>query len=136
MTMGSNAQNMSAALKAASGGESMASKDEFSAVAKRLPSDRIFEGYIGVKGLIDMVGPFIAMQTGGAPFKTPEKMGPVAMAGTMNGGALGFRVVVPNDVIETVSDIAAEMAALEGGDEEMMDEGDEAPEGENRAPRF
>lgn len=137
ITMGSNSQNMTSALKAASGGESMYSKDEFSAVAKRLPSDRVFEGYLGVKGVIDMVGPFIAMQTGGAPFKTPEKLSPIALAGTMNGGALGFRAVVPNDVIEVISDIAAEMAALEGGDDEMMDEGEEAPaEGENRPPRF
>ncbi|HLO39479.1 MAG TPA: hypothetical protein VK176_00540 [Phycisphaerales bacterium] len=136
LTMGSSPQNMSAAIDAANGKTSQLSNDEFGNVVKRLPPDRLVEAFVGVKGIIDMVGPFIAMQTGGAPFKTPEKMGPVALAGAMNGGAMSLRIVIPNDVIETISDIAAEMQAM-GGDAEEPMEGDEpAPEGENRPPRF
>ncbi len=134
MTMGNNSLLMGAALQSAKTGKGQATQELVSAVRSRLPEDRVFEMYIGVKGIIDMVGPFLAMQTGGAPLKSPDKLSPVAFAGTMNGGAFGMRIVLPRDVLKTVADIMAEMKDAGEGDEPEMD-GD-APEGENRPPRF
>lgn len=135
MTMGNNSKLMGAAIEAAKGGKGLATQELVSAVRSRLQEDRAFEVYIGVKGIIDMVGPLISMQTGGAPMKSPEKLSPVALAGSMNGGAVGFRLVVPNDVLQTVSDIMADMQEMneDGGD---GDGDNAAPEGENRPPRF
>lgn len=130
-TMGNNSLLMNAAMESAKSGKGLAAQELFGAVHERLPDDRLFEGYLGVKGLIDMVGPFIAMQTGGAPMTTPDKLSPIGFAGTMNDGAFGMRIVVPRDVLETISDIMADMQA-----EEEMPADEDAPEGENRPPRF
>lgn len=126
MTMGSNSQLMGAAMQAAGGGKGITGQDAFASVHSRLQEDRVFEVYLGVKGIIDMVGPFIAMQTGGAPIRTPEHLAPVAFAGTMSGGAMGIRVVMPRDVLSLLGDVTAEMRGnmddMDDMDEDDMDE--------------
>lgn len=134
MTIGSNSQLMGSAMQAAAGGKGMTGQDAFASVHSRLQDDRVFEVYVGVKGIIDMVGPFMAMQTGGAPIRTPEKLAPVAFAGTMSGGAMGIRLVMPRDVLSLLGDVTAEMRGamddMDDMDDDMDDEDDAGP------PRF
>ncbi len=133
MTMGMNTAMMTTAMQSAASGKGLVSAESFAGVRPKLPERRLFEVYIGAKGIIDMVGPFIAMQTGGAPIKSPDKLGPIALTGTMTGGAMGMRLVVPQDVLQTIADISAQMKEM-GEEPEQPDP--DAPDAKKRPNRF
>lgn len=130
MTMSQSTPLMSSALKAAKDGNGLGSDKLLQAAASELPEGRTFEGYVGVKSILDAVGGFMAMMGGGANFTTPAQLSPVAMGGTTSDGGLRLKTFVPSDVIKTVSDFAKSM---QGGGEEM----EEAPAEEGgKPPRF
>lgn len=135
MTMGKNSLLMGSALESAKTGKGFAGQEVVTPVESKLPGNRVFELYVGVKGIIDMVGPFVAMQTGGAPPKAPDRLAPVALAGSMSGGAVGMHFVVPREVLQTVADLLGQFQAdVEDGADEP--DADAPAEDKKRSPRF
>lgn len=100
LTYSKNADLMEKALKV--GGETMASDKTLAQVADKLPGDRIAEAYVGVKGLLDLALPFVAMI--GVPIpqdKLPAQLPPVGLAIASDAGSARFTIFVPAPVIKT-----------------------------------
>lgn len=134
-TMSQNTQLMTAAITAAKEGNGLGSDSTMKAVQANLPKDRIFEVYIGTKSLMDAAAGLMDMAGGEVSFTAPAKVSPIAMAGTAGGGGMSMHLFVPADVIKAISDIKAQMDAVEGGDGEPAGDGAQ-PAGEQPAPRF
>lgn len=126
-TMSKNQVMLGSAIDAAKGktGEADALLKE---VAGNLPADRTFEAYIGTKSVLDTIAGFMAMMGGGGNFQVPEKVSPVGMGGTTDGGGVQLRTYVPANVIKTGIDMSKGMAG------EMEEE--EAPAEDGKPPRF
>lgn len=106
MTFSKNSELLTQAMDAGKGGASLASDQMLSQVTSNLPSSRMGEVYIGVKGLMDMVLPFAAMAGVQIPAeKIPEALPPVAAALSARGGAAQMTLFVPAPVIKTAADI-------------------------------
>ncbi|MGE3107352.1 MAG: hypothetical protein AB7G11_12760 [Phycisphaerales bacterium] len=131
-----NSLLMSAAMKAAQGGDSLAADKVLGQVAERLPANRMMELYVGVGSLLDAALPLAAMGGVNIELEVPPNMPPIGIG--LAGGDAGARlgIFVPTPVIKTVAKIAQE-ASGGGG----MMEDDEAPANGGRPrdgqkPRF
>lgn len=127
-----NTPLMEMAIDAAKSGKGLGDEPSLKAVQAGLPANRTFELYIGSKSIFDSIGGIMAMMGGGAPFKAPDKLTPVAIAGTTEAGGVNFHIFVPGDVIQAVSELGQSM---KHADDEEMD----APKDDNKsgkAPRF
>lgn len=107
-TMSENSELLKAALEASKGGKSLATDPVFSASQSMLLGDRVFEGYIGTKSLMETVGGFMAMY-GGPELPAPDKVSPIAFGMVGDGGGMGFRLAMPMDVIQTIATTAEKM---------------------------
>lgn len=123
MTMSENSQLLTAALESSKGGKSLGTDPVFSASQSMLLADRVFEGYIGTKALMETVGGFMAMY-GGPEIPVPEKVSPIAFGFVSDGGGMGLRVAMPMDVIQTIANTAEKMQGAMG---EMGEPEDEKP---------
>ncbi len=112
MTYGKTSAVMQEAMQAAAGGAGLSTDGGVAAVAGRLPSDRVFEAFIGVKGIMDMVMPFMGMVMGPVEFEVPASLSPVGVGGSATGGGMHLSLVVPADVLAMVRDLGA---AMQGG---------------------
>lgn len=121
MTYGKNSAVMQEAMQAAEGGAGFGGDAGVTAVASRMPSNRVFEAYVGVKGIMDMVMPFLGMMIGPVEFEVPASMPPIGLGGSVSDGGMHMAVVVPADVLNMVRDLGK---AMEAGaeDAEAMDE--------------
>ncbi len=104
-TFGKNSLLMGAAMKAAKGGESMASDKLLGQVSERLPANRLFEGYLGMKPIADAVLPFLAMAGVQADIQVPETMPPVGLGLGSKDGAARIGVFVPTPVLKLIAEI-------------------------------
>lgn len=107
-TMSENSELLKAAIDASKGGKSLATDPVFSASQSMLLSDRVMEGYIGTKSLMETVGGFMAMY-GGPEIPAPDKVSPIAFGMVSDGGGMGFRLALPMDVIQTIATTAEKM---------------------------
>lgn len=117
--------------QALNGGEDpLTNNESIKMVAGHLPAERTAEGYLNIKGVLDMVMPLIGMM-GVAPDlgELPEHMNPIGMGLATGDGGMHARVFVPGDVLEFIGKISQEMNA--GGDE--WEEVEEEPDAK---PRF
>ncbi len=133
VTMAPNQAILGQVIASAKAGNGFGSDALVKETTAQLQSDRSIEAYIGVKGLLDTASGFMAMFGGGAPFKVPASLPPVAIGGTSDAGGLGFRVYVPDAVINAIKDIAASMQGMGGDQPEEMGEPAEQP---GTPPRF
>lgn len=131
--MSPNTPLMEMAIDAAKTGKGLGDEPSLKDVQSGLPGNRFMEFYVGSKSIFDSIGGFMAMMGGGQNFKTPEKLSPVAIAGTSEAGGVNFHIFVPSDVIQTVAEIAKTMQSPDEGEEEMDAPADEKPA---KAPRF
>lgn len=124
-TFSKSADLMASAMKAAKGEGSFAKDQLVSQIGAKLPEGRMFEGYIGVKGIIESVLPMAAMFMGTqVKFDMPAQVPPVAMGlAASEGGAVGS-FYVPNQTIKTVADLVRAFEEAQNRGEE----GDEEPE--------
>lgn len=90
-------------------GSSFADEPGVKAVAANLPDNRSMEGYLNIKGVLDMFAPMMAMLGAPAISDVPEDMLPIGMSLSTGEGGMHSRVYVPGSVIEFVSSMAAEM---------------------------
>ncbi len=113
--------------KVLAGDDSMANNDMIRNAAAHLPADRTAEFYLNIKGVLDMVGPMMAMFAPGTDLgDLPEQMSPIAFGLATGGNGMHARVFLPGDVLE----FAGAMAQQFGGDgdwEDMDDEPDSRP---------
>lgn len=123
------AKNTKLMEKVLTGGDSIANNDMLKAAASHLPEDRSAEFYLNIKGVLDMVGPMMAMIAPGTDLgDLPEKMNPIAMGLATGENGMHARVYMPGDVLEFIGSMAQTM----GGAGEWEDV-DEAP---GSRPRF
>ncbi|MBC7834227.1 MAG: hypothetical protein H7Y88_03890 [Phycisphaerales bacterium] len=136
-TFSKNSMLMAAALDAAKGKNTMEGDATVAQVAERLPKGRVFEGYLGVKSLMDMVGPMMAMM-GGPQMQVPENLPPIGMGLGASDGSARFGLFVPAQVIKTAADIAKSFQESMGGGMDEMEDEEAAPADPKPAgqPRF
>lgn len=121
-TMTPNTPLVTAAMESAKTGKGLSEHAELKAVADKLPANRAMEMFIGVRSILDMIGPFLPIAADAPAVIPPIGMG---LAATEGGGQ--FRVYVPNAVLETIAGFAEEAAG-----EEMDAPADDA----GKPPRF
>lgn len=132
-TFSKNSVLMGAALNAAKDpGAGLGAEATVSQVAQRLPGNRLVEGYVGMKSILDMVKMFGAM-FGAPPMNVPAELPPVGFAVTGGGGASRISVFVPAPVMRTTSDIIQAFQEAAGGD---FEEDGPAPKNGTGQPRF
>ncbi len=121
-TMSPSKTLMTAALESAKGNKALGVNKDLQAVAARLPANRSFETYIGIKSILEMAAPFLG---GGKPM--PATLPPIGLGATTNDSGTHLRIFVPTAVIATMKD------TFGGQDEEP----EAAPaEKSDKPPRF
>ncbi len=98
-TMAPSKNLVTAALESAKGNKSLGGNKDLQAVAAKLPANRSFEAYIGIKSILDMAAPFMG---GGKPM--PATLPPIGLGGTTNDSGTHVRIFVPTAVIATMKD--------------------------------
>jgi hypothetical protein len=142
-TYGRNSDLLASAMKCGTGGSGLGKDQMLSQVASAMPAGRLAEGYIGTKGLLDLIVPAAAMFTGVQipPDLIPENLPPVGMSMAGHDGAAHFSMFVPAPVIKTATKIGMTVQKQmedgfgegEGGDNPAPDKGDKGGTGQ---PRF
>lgn len=142
-TYGRNSDLLSAAMKAGKGADGLSKDQMLTQVAAVLPEDRLAVGYVGTKGLLDLIVPAAAMFTGiQIPADLiPEKLPPVGVAVSGRDGAAHASLFLPAPVIKTATKIGLTLQQQmegafgegEGGDKPAPHEGDKGGTGQ---PRF
>jgi hypothetical protein len=136
-TMSPNRLLMKEALDVASGAagsKSLGSNADIAAMQKILPENRTFEGYVGVKPIMEMAQNAMAMFMGPIEWQAPEKLSPIALGGTTDESGMHTRIYIPSDVVRAATEFGKAMQKLRGpGGEEPgdMEGGDE-----EEAPKF
>ncbi len=131
-TLSKNTPLFTKCIEAAKTGKGLAEDEQIKEVQKHLPENRTFEMYLGTKSILDTVNSLMGMFGGGVDMKVPDKVSPIGLAASADGGGLDFRLYVPNDVIRTGAAIAAESMKGDGPDDAAP-----APAGDKpKSPRF
>ena len=131
-TLSKNTPLFTKSIEAAKTGKGLAEDEQIKEVQKHLPDNRTFEMYLGTKSILDTVNSLMAMFGGGVDWKVPDKISPVGMAASADGGGIDFRLFVPTDVIKTGAAIAAESMKGDAPDDAAPAAGGDKP----KSPRF
>jgi hypothetical protein len=83
-------------------------------ISENLPAERVAEGYIGVKSILDVAAPMAGLYD----FKVPDDLPPIGLAATSVGGGARLTFFVPQPVVETLAKLSKAM----NGDEEPSEE--------------
>jgi hypothetical protein len=127
-TFSRNSDLLEKSINAANTDTGLGQEEGIRAVSGNLPSGRTFEGYIGVRHILDTALGFMGMMGGGpVDFEVPENMPPVALGGTSSNGGLRMAIFVPTEVLSAISELQAAM----GGDDDW-----EEDENDTGLPRF
>lgn len=130
-TMAKNTPLMTQAIRSAKEGKGLGEDATLKEVASRLPANRTFEGFLGVKPIVETVSQAMAMFGGGmGELKLPATVAPVGLGGTTDSGGVQVRLFVPG---KTIGAVGQAMKQAQAGDE-----GEPAPAGDRprNAPRF
>jgi hypothetical protein len=130
-TFSKNSALMGEALTAAKEGKGLAADPGIDQIASHLPEDRVLEGYIGIKGIMDMVMPMMAMMTGPVNFEVPADLAPVGVGATAQDGGMRGTFFVPQAVLTMAKNLREAVKAAK------EKEAPEAPMKEDTGqPRF
>ncbi len=129
-TFGRNSDLLTAAMKAGKDADGLGKDQLISQVAEGLPGDRLAVGYVGTKGLLDLIVPAAAMFTGvQVPADLiPASLPPVGVAVSGLDGAAQFSLFLPAPVIKTATKIGMTVQ------KEMEGSFGEGEGGDNSAP--
>ena len=106
MTTQPDAELMKKAIAATKAGKGMGDEPVLSQVRKQgLPPNPAMEGYLSVGGLVQALGPIIAM-VGGPAIEVPNNLPPVAMGTSFDSGGMAARVYAPMPLIQWIKDTA------------------------------
>lgn len=126
-TMARNTPLMRQAIRAAREGDGLGAQAAIRAVAARLPDSRTFEGYVGVKPILETVMEAMAAFGGGLDqIRLPEQVPPLGLALTTDSGGAQFRLHAPGDTVRALGQVFRTLA----GEEEPP------PAGRPARPRF
>jgi hypothetical protein len=131
-TLSQNSPLFTKAVEAAKNGKGLSEDEQIKAVQEHLPAGRTFEMYLGTKSILDAVGAAMGMFGGGVELKVPDKVSPVGMGASTQGGGMDFRVYVPHDVIKTIADIGESMKKPPAEEEAPANNNGEKP----KTPKF
>lgn len=122
VTMGKNSNLVKQAV-AAESGNGLTSAASVKVTADALPAGRVFEAYVGVKDILDMVLPMAAMMTG-APVEVqiPPDLPPIGVGASAAGGGVHAALVMPAAVLKTIRDLQAAFENAQGGAPDVPDE--------------
>lgn len=134
-TLGKNSLLMSASLDAAKGNNSMAADTLAVQVGERLAPGRMIEVYLGVKAMLDMVKPMMAMMGGGAEPDLPDVIPPVGIGLGGTDGAGRASIYVPMPVIKAISAMTQAFQQGAGGEDAPPPRRPKAKDGAGQ-PRF
>lgn len=120
-----------AAVKATKGEGSLTKDSTVDQIGKKMPSGRVAEAYIGIKGLLDAGIPLLSFAGMNVDFEVPSQVPPVAAALSPSDGGLIATVYLPSQTIKTVAELAKAVEASQNQDEEDDEEmgGGQKPEG-------
>lgn len=107
-TMSENSELLKSALEAAKGGKNITSDPSFASAQSLLIGNRVVEGYIGTKSLMETIGGLMSMY-GGPEMQAPDKVSPIAMGLVSDSGGMAFRLAMPTDVIQMIANTAGKM---------------------------
>jgi hypothetical protein len=123
VTYSKNSELLSEGLTAAKGGAGLAGEPGIAAVSKGLPEGRTAEGYIGVKGILEMALGAMAMFGGPVgDFEVPADLPPIGMGGTTKSGGARLLVSVPVEVLAAFSELGQSFGPGPGMEMEEMEE--------------
>lgn len=131
MTGSQNPELAEAAAKAAAGEGGLTGNAMLARSAAMLPAGRSMEAYFAAGEVVNMVRPMLSAFAG-VNMDPIESMPPVAMSGSVEAGAVTFRVFVPNEFMSMTQKLGETFGGMMPG---MMGEPGMAPE-EPGAPRF
>jgi hypothetical protein len=114
-TFAKSSELMEKSVKAAGGSETLADDKVLAATGKNLPSGRVAEIYVGIKGILDSVGGFLAMANPNFKLDLPENLPPVALSIAPGGGSVQATIYAPMPVLKVLGDVAKQMR--QGGEE-------------------
>ncbi len=100
-TFSSNTQLLEQAVSASKGG-GLTTDAGVKSVQGALPADRTFEGYFGVKSLLEMFIGFAAMMGGAPEVDVPQDLPPIGFGGTTTDGGVRLVVFAPTQVLTTI----------------------------------
>lgn len=120
MTMSQNTPLMSSAIQAAQTGKGLGEEESIKAIRSQLPAQRSMEFYLGSAAILN------AVKTGiedflGEEIQVPANVPPVALAGSMEGGAVSLRLFVPNAVFVAAEQMKKQFENI-NGDLEPVDD--------------
>lgn len=125
MTYSDNKLLMTNAIEVARSGKGLGAEDDVRAAQAVLPAGRVMEAHLGMKTILETVQGVMGMMGGPTDWEVPEKIAPISMGLTTNGGGLGARFYVPNDVIMAFKDMGEAMKGagnqMNNGDDQMDD---------------
>lgn len=134
MSLSKNSLLMSAAMKAAKGGESVGSDKLTAQVSEHLPKNRMFEFYIGVKPIMEAVLPLAAMGGVNLEIDLPPTMPPIGVGMSAGDGAAHLGMYMPAPVLKTLIGAAMQAQGMGGGGGDPAGGGGKKPAGSK--PRF
>jgi len=131
---------LEAAIKAQKGEGGFGSEKVSAGVAEKLPTGRVAEIYIGIKGLLDSATPLAAMALPNFRLDVPDNLPPIALSLAPRDGSMQATIYAPNKTIKVLADVAKQVQAGMGGGEAEEDDAEPAkkPEGDpaNKKPKF
>lgn len=102
-------------VKSAREGGSLATDQLLMKQSERLHDDAFMVAYMDVGTVMKAVLPTIAMFAGPVNVEVPEAVTPVAMSMSSSGGGVGFRTVIPADVIDLMKKTGEAFGGMQGG---------------------
>lgn len=118
-TFAKSSELMEKSIKAAGGADTLSSDKTLAATAKNLPSGRVAEAYIGVRGILESVGGFLAMSNPNFKIDLPENLPPLALALSPNKGSLRATIFAPTPTLKILGDVATQLTPR--GEEDEVD---------------
>lgn len=115
MSLSKNSLLMNAAMNAAKGGESVGSDKLTAQVSERLPKNRMFELYIGVKPIIEAVLPLAAMGGVNLEIDLPPTMPPIGVGMSAGDASAHLGIYLPAPVIKTIVGIYMQTEGMDAG---------------------
>jgi hypothetical protein len=114
-TLSKNSALLEKAIATGKGEESLANDKAIAQVGERLPRERVAEGFIGVKSILETIQPLLAMGGVVMDFELPATLPPVGVAMGPEDGGARVGLYVPAPIIKTVGKLVTSMQGAGGG---------------------
>lgn len=135
-TFAKSSELMASGIKSAEGGGGLTDDKTLAATMKNLPSGRMAEAYIGVKGILDSVGGLLATAKPNLKLDLPETLPPLAAAITPGDGTIQATIFAPTPTLKTLGDLAKQFRQTDEEDAPAKDGGKDGGKKDGGKPKF